>query len=265
MSACTECHGMAGEKYDDHTSQHCPRLERRQVTDTNSALSTCKRCGKEYDTFHTCPGDSELDTVLKHLEYYFVDLRRKNKLFSSKSKKTPVEAKAAILAWHHQQLEAKKPRDIPTGSNLFLRLEDYRKGNASLMGVAWAIDAWVKEEYIPKNEVEAKVAEARVQGSQFEINEIKDWLRQWTDWGHTKHVTLEDFINTCIKVREANLTSTKEIEMKHPIIQLVEYYDEYLDSWRIKALKAAVAHTAPPEKPTFKNFMAFLKKKMEDV
>lgn len=27
MSACTECHGMAGEKYDDHTSNDCPRLK----------------------------------------------------------------------------------------------------------------------------------------------------------------------------------------------------------------------------------------------
>lgn len=27
MSSCTECHGMAGEKYDDHDSYHCPRLE----------------------------------------------------------------------------------------------------------------------------------------------------------------------------------------------------------------------------------------------
>lgn len=26
MSSCTECHGMAGEEYDDHTTDHCPRL-----------------------------------------------------------------------------------------------------------------------------------------------------------------------------------------------------------------------------------------------
>ncbi len=27
MSSCTECHGMAGEKYDDHGSFHCPRIK----------------------------------------------------------------------------------------------------------------------------------------------------------------------------------------------------------------------------------------------
>lgn len=26
MSSCTECHGMAGEEYDDHVSSECPRL-----------------------------------------------------------------------------------------------------------------------------------------------------------------------------------------------------------------------------------------------
>ncbi len=27
MSSCAECHGMAGEEYDDHDSNHCPRIE----------------------------------------------------------------------------------------------------------------------------------------------------------------------------------------------------------------------------------------------
>lgn len=42
MSACTECQGMAGEKYDDHVSDDCPRLRSKSMTPPpeESTLST---------------------------------------------------------------------------------------------------------------------------------------------------------------------------------------------------------------------------------
>lgn len=52
--------------------------------------------------------------------------------------------------------------------------------------------------------------EGKLEGSEFEMNEVTDWLRQWHDWGHENHSNLEEFILACVKSRKSQLSPTKE-------------------------------------------------------